>query len=364
MINVMILEEAIKKAKKEIVNQLEQTSMSIVSELRDKLSKLDREKLSTGYFNQTMNSLYEPFLSKLDASISSRLSKADFDSWKAPWTAERAGKIDNLDASVSSRLSKVDFSKDIDTLKKSLGQRIIELSSRLALMDAKPNAETLPAVKAALDSVPVIGLVTKVLTTQGERYTIPRGYHNGSGYVDTDITNLRPENVRWGVNVGGVVGNHAGPMRTSGSVIETVVKVPYPENYTTHRIESKVYTAPEPIQAIYLKWDTWVKSYYGVSVFPRLSLLIATNLFDKYTIVERNTFWNKESKIYPIERYDDNCSVYIYMINEKSFKIITTCKSEIKVSEVEKKYGEMNCGTSGDTSDGLRPSLMYASIYY
>lgn len=104
---------AIKKAKKEIVDLLNkidgQTLQSMVLELRNTLSKLDREKLSAADFNQMMASIQEHLASKLDASISSRLSKADFDRWKAPWTDTRAAKLDKLDAKVSSRLSKTDF---------------------------------------------------------------------------------------------------------------------------------------------------------------------------------------------------------------------------------------------------------------
>lgn len=98
---------AIKKAKKEIVDLLNkidgQTLQSMVLELRNTLSKLDREKLSAADFNQMMASIQEYLASKLDASISSRLSKADFDSWKAPWTGTRAAKLDRLDTNVSSR---------------------------------------------------------------------------------------------------------------------------------------------------------------------------------------------------------------------------------------------------------------------
>ena len=107
---------AIKKAKKEIVDLLNkidgQTLQSMVLELRNTLSKLDREKLSAADFNQMMASIQEHLASKLDANISSRLSKADFDSWKAPWTAERANKLDNLDAKVSSRADGKDWTAE------------------------------------------------------------------------------------------------------------------------------------------------------------------------------------------------------------------------------------------------------------
>ena len=107
---------AIKKAKKEIVDLLNkidgQTLQSMVLELRNTLSKLDREKLSAADFNQMMASIQEHLASKLDASISSRLSKADFDSWKAPWTPTRVAKLDRLDATVSSRADGKDWTAE------------------------------------------------------------------------------------------------------------------------------------------------------------------------------------------------------------------------------------------------------------
>ncbi len=55
-------------------------------------------------------------------------------------------------------------------------------------------------------TMPNIGAVTQTLTTQGGQYIIPAGYHNGSGKVTANISNLIAENIKEGVNVGGVVG--------------------------------------------------------------------------------------------------------------------------------------------------------------
>jgi len=52
------------------------------------------------------------------------------------------------------------------------------------------------------------GAVSKTLTTTGSSYTIPAGYHNGSGKVTATITNLSAGNVKSGVTVGGVAGTY------------------------------------------------------------------------------------------------------------------------------------------------------------
>ena len=60
------------------------------------------------------------------------------------------------------------------------------------------------------------GAVTNTITTQGGTYTIPSGYHNGSGKVTANFSNLIASNVKSGVNIGGVVG--------SAQVIPTTTK--------------------------------------------------------------------------------------------------------------------------------------------
>ncbi len=56
-------------------------------------------------------------------------------------------------------------------------------------------------------TMPNRGAVTNTITAQGGQYTIPAGYHNGSGKVTASFPNLIPGNVRQGVNIGGVVGS-------------------------------------------------------------------------------------------------------------------------------------------------------------
>ena len=62
-------------------------------------------------------------------------------------------------------------------------------------------------------TMPNNGGATGVITTKAQQYTIPQGYHDGSGKVSIDSTEqakLIPENVREGVTVLGVLGTMSG----------------------------------------------------------------------------------------------------------------------------------------------------------
>lgn len=56
-------------------------------------------------------------------------------------------------------------------------------------------------------TMPVQGQKIQYLSTHGQKYTIPLGYHTGDGFVQASISNLSAENIKSGVNVGGVIGN-------------------------------------------------------------------------------------------------------------------------------------------------------------
>ena len=58
-------------------------------------------------------------------------------------------------------------------------------------------------------TMPNRGTVTNTITTQDGSYTIPSGYHSGSGEVTASFSNLSAGNVKSGVNIGGVVGTYA-----------------------------------------------------------------------------------------------------------------------------------------------------------
>lgn len=56
-------------------------------------------------------------------------------------------------------------------------------------------------------TMPNRGNVNQTLTSQNQSYTVPGGYHGGSGTVRANISNLSAGNIRSGANVGGVSGS-------------------------------------------------------------------------------------------------------------------------------------------------------------
>ncbi len=48
--------------------------------------------------------------------------------------------------------------------------------------------------------------INRTITTQSGSITIPKGYHSGNGKVTASFSNLVPENIKLGINIGGIVG--------------------------------------------------------------------------------------------------------------------------------------------------------------
>ena len=61
------------------------------------------------------------------------------------------------------------------------------------------------------------GAVSNTITTQGGSYTIPSGYHSGSGKVTATFSNLNAGNIKSGINIGGIIGELLVPI-SYGSV--------------------------------------------------------------------------------------------------------------------------------------------------
>lgn len=68
-------------------------------------------------------------------------------------------------------------------------------------------------------TMPNQGAVSHTLTNQGASYTIPKGYHNGNGVVNANITNLIAANIKAGVTVGGVLGTFTSDATATASQI-------------------------------------------------------------------------------------------------------------------------------------------------
>jgi hypothetical protein len=80
--------------------------------------------------------------------------------------------------------------------------------------DCTPTSEDILTGKSAAVGKEIVtgsmanqGAKTSTLTANGASYTIPKGYHNGSGKVTANINNLTAANIKKGVNIGGVVGS-------------------------------------------------------------------------------------------------------------------------------------------------------------
>lgn len=67
-------------------------------------------------------------------------------------------------------------------------------------------------------TMPNNGAVTGTITTKAQEYSIPQGYHDGSGKVKIDTTEqakIIAENIKNGVEILGVTGNYGGGSATS-----------------------------------------------------------------------------------------------------------------------------------------------------
>ena len=67
------------------------------------------------------------------------------------------------------------------------------------------------------------GAVTGIISSKTEQYTVPQGYHDGSGKVVIDTTEqakLIPENIRQGVTVLGVEGSMTGTEDANAQTVD------------------------------------------------------------------------------------------------------------------------------------------------
>ena len=104
-------------------------------------------------------------------------------------------------------------------------------------------------------TMPNRGTVNRTLSTQGGSYTIPEGYHNGSGKVTVNISNLIASNIRRGVNVGGVVGTFTGG---AGGT-------PTYEHFTLAATDSKTITMSSTESALFIVGATYNLDWAGTS---------------------------------------------------------------------------------------------------
>ncbi|EOS57669.1 hypothetical protein [Paenibacillus barengoltzii] len=108
------------------------------------------------------------------------------------------------------------------------------------------------------------GAVTNTITTQNGQYTIPAGYHNGSGKVTASFANLVAGNIKKDVNIGGITGSLEPSVK--GSMSLNYTKTGYVSDYTT------IATFPVGITQIAFIADS--SSYFQLNSASGLSLIL------------------------------------------------------------------------------------------
>lgn len=107
-------------------------------------------------------------------------------------------------------------------------------------------------------TMPNNGAVTGTITTKAQQYTVPQGYHDGSGKVSissTEQAKIIATNIKSGVNILGVTGSYSGegataqaktatPSKTAQTILPdegydylsqvTVAAIPYVESANAH----------------------------------------------------------------------------------------------------------------------------------
>ena len=99
--------------------------------------------------------------------------------------------------------------------------------------------------------MPNNGAVAGKITSKAQKYTVPQGYHDGSGTVQIDATEqakLVPDNIRQGVTVLGVEGNMSGSedvkAQSKTATPKTTSQTILPDSGYTHLTQVTVAAIP------------------------------------------------------------------------------------------------------------------------
>ena len=87
------------------------------------------------------------------------------------------------------------------------------LRTKLVGMSLAQSGADLEDCVTAVEGIVDNGAVSGNISSVAEQYTVPAGYHNGSGKVQissTEQAKIIAENIKSGVNILGVIGNYAG----------------------------------------------------------------------------------------------------------------------------------------------------------
>ena len=102
--------------------------------------------------------------------------------------------------SIASEIARIDGLKD----------RLIDKTTQMGLTEAGGN---LDAGVAAVEGIQENGAVSGTISDKAGAYTVPKGYHNGSGSVSiapAEQEKLVAGNIKSGVSILGVVGSYSG----------------------------------------------------------------------------------------------------------------------------------------------------------
>ncbi|MBU5436373.1 hypothetical protein KQI42_00020 [Tissierella sp. MSJ-40] len=119
--------------------------------------------------------------------------------------------------------------------------------------------------KKLIGSMANRGAIDNTITTQGGQITIPAGYHNGSGKVKAQFSNLVAGNIKQGVNVGGVVGT-----LESSNFREEIWKPNFFIEKDSYNQEEKIFDIPDWAKYFIIEIDK--KDFRGINLTFFLTL--------------------------------------------------------------------------------------------
>lgn len=102
------------------------------------------------------------------------------------------------------------------------------------------------------------GAVSSTLTTNGQSYMVPAGFHNGAGKVTAVLANLVAGNIKKGVTVGGVLGTYAPAPATPTLKSAFFGRSPYVDSEKSYLISSSL-TATDYIVVLVVVTDSVVE---------------------------------------------------------------------------------------------------------
>ncbi len=166
------------------------TLVAAINEVKGDVNDLETNQGDLATLNTTAKTSLVGAINELFTSVSSGKSQLETAITDKDGTVSKVGSVATFD----------ELEDGIDSIPQAKGN---------ALASQVLETRTFSSESAGIEvegTMPNRGAVNITLTLDGSTYTIPLGYHNGSGTVTVDITNLIASNIKAGVTVGGVQG--------------------------------------------------------------------------------------------------------------------------------------------------------------